>query len=213
MSDDVARAVASGSPDGLTINGKPCSARPLSIREIGEIERDCLQQYRRRYLQAFADNVDLLPGGDDLLLQKAEECARWDVDILPKKFVYDMSGIVITPKLKQWLVNNVGEDADKYNKRALEKIVLNCLDKEALKPEQVKAMTGKTPRKIATGYVNWWITAEAEGMVSMIYHCVKHGGITKEDVIEQFSNKDAQLAMLSRDIESMSTPQVGNGQG
>ena len=89
----------------MLIAGKECTVRPLGIRELTEVERDCAERYKRQYLKTFADNLDLLPAEakDRLLLEKMDVVARWDVDDLPPKFVHDPARVKMTDKLKSWV--------------------------------------------------------------------------------------------------------------
>ena len=86
MSEDVARALGAGG-DITTIAGKECKVRPLSIRELTEVERECLKVYKRTFLETFHDNLDLLPDDEaaGLMSRKLEEASAWDVGDLPSK--------------------------------------------------------------------------------------------------------------------------------
>ena len=44
MSEVMARAAGAGSPLTVEIGGKQCSVRPLTIRELTEVERDCVER-------------------------------------------------------------------------------------------------------------------------------------------------------------------------
>ena len=75
MSEQMARALAATSPMTVMIGGKECTVRPLGIQELTEVERDCVQRFKRQYLETFSQNLDLLPENrrTELLEQKMEE--------------------------------------------------------------------------------------------------------------------------------------------
>ena len=55
--DDVARAVGAGTGKTVTIDGVTCSIRLLGIRDLTEVQRVCLRQYRTKYLQHQHDDI------------------------------------------------------------------------------------------------------------------------------------------------------------
>jgi hypothetical protein len=212
MSEDVARAVGAGSVNGFQIAGKNVKLKPLAIRDLAELQRDCLKRYRRSYLEAFSDNIDIL--GEDLLIRKAEESAKWDVDDLPKKIVYGTDAVPVTDELKQWMVDNIPgleEGLEERPKLVILRILSGALDSEAITEEEVEKLTGKRPKKLKTGYVNWWITGSPDGMVSMLYLCAKDSGVTRKEVEAEFTSDQGKLMELTRELEHITTPEVGNG--
>lgn len=216
MSEDVARAIGAGSdPDTpFIINGKPVKIRPLSVKELAEIERDCVKIYRRKYLEAIKDAMDFLPNGEEELRKAVMDSAKWEADHLPKKFVYDVGEIKITQALKDWLVSTMGVEEELLEKDLLAKRLLaTALDQETLTSEEFQKMTGKAPRRLSTGYVNWWCTGDPDGMVSMLYHCARASNpdLTKDDILKEIGKDSAKLTSLSREIEALSSPSLGNG--
>jgi len=211
MSEDVARAVGAGK-SGKTIAGKPFSLRPLTVRELTEIERDCVKWYRRQYLQNIKDAAEFLPNADEELRKAVFDSAKWEVDDLPKKWVYDTSKIPITPELEIWLKRNLDvKDSALADKDTVKRLVSAALDQELLSAAEFKKYTGSEPKKISTGYANWWATGSFEGMTTMVFYCVRGSGITMDDIRTDLANKQADLMSLSREIEDITAPSLGNG--
>lgn len=213
MPESESRALAAGGPLTVTIAGKECRARPLGMRELTEVERDCLDRYRRQYLETYAANIDLLPeasrGG--LLEKKLDEVGRWDIDSLPPKFAYDPTDIILTPPLKQWIVEHWKLDGDQQDNR-LQRLAAASLDQETLSDAEYRKFTDNAePPKVKVPYVHWWITGSYDGMVTMIWTCFRRDGVTREQVMESLGGNMTVLNELSREIEKLSAPQAGNG--
>lgn len=223
MSDDVTRAVGGKDPEPVKIAGKECFVRGLSIRELGEVERECLKQYKRKYLETFSDNYDLLPPDVDkfaLMKEKMEEAAKWDVDDLPLRYAYDPDSLRTNGKLEDWAAKNVDfKTVDEKEKPLestllkvrLQRVIAAALDREMLDPKEYTKMTGHTPVKMKIGYANWWITAVYDGMIELIYACFKNQGVTKDQVFDELQKNPTLMVTLSRDIEKLSAPKAGNG--
>jgi hypothetical protein len=222
MADDVSRAVGAGSTETITIAGKECTVRPLTLRELGEIERDCLKRYKRQYLSTYSENVDLLEGNEatKLMEHKLEEVARWDISSLPLKYVYDPNRLNMNESLKKWAVDNLAidtmdKDGKEISKSILDKVlksnVATALDNQSLTDELYENLTGDAPRKMKVPYVNWWITGTFEGMITMMWQCFKRNNVTREEVEEAIADNPGMLAQISREIEHLSSPAVGNG--
>lgn len=217
MPDDVARAVAAGGRT-ITIAGKQCQVRPLGIRELTEVERDCLQRYKRQYLETFQANLDLLPEEDRgrTMDRKMEEAARWDVDDLPSKWAYDPRTLKITAELISWLTENMGVKAPEKDKdendQMLRRTLATALDQGSLDENEYQKLSGgHKPIKAKVPYVNWWITGCFDGMISFIWTCFRRDGITREQVVEELGGNMGLLSDVSREIEHLSAPAVGNG--
>ena len=105
MSETMARALGAKGAMTVTIAEKECQTRALGIAELTEIERECLDRYKRQYLRTFVQNLDMIPKGkrDSILEKKMEEVAKWDIDDLPPKFAHDPTRIKVTSELKSWL--------------------------------------------------------------------------------------------------------------
>ncbi len=216
MPEDMARAVGASGATTVTIAGKECTVRGLGIRELCEVERDCVERYRRSYLKTFADNADLLPGNDgrDLLREEMMKAAKWDVDDLPPKFAHDPDGLKITKRLRKWMEEECGLEesgTEEYRKLVYHRICATLLDQGILSGESYCEMTGKKPRRYRVGYVNWWMNGNKEGMLTVVWICFRHNGVTRDQVGEALQGKPAMLSELSREIEHLSAASVGNG--
>ena len=212
MSDDAARAVGAGSIT-IEIAGKQCTVRPLGIRELTEVERDCLGRYKRQYLESVVANLDLLPVAtrDRLMEQKYEAANRWDINDLPTKYAHDPKRVKITTSLKTWLQENlsVAVDADDLQ---IQRMAAVALDQELLGDEEYRKLSdGNAPPKLKVPYVNWWITGCFDGMITFVWVCFKHNGITRDQVVEELGSNMNLLVEVSREIERLSVPAVGNG--
>lgn len=212
MPDDVARAVGA---NGLTIAiaGKQCTVRPLGIRELTEVERDCLSRYKRQYLESFSANSDLLPAAtrDRILEQKYDAANRWDIDDLPTKYAHDPKRVKVTEMLKTWLTENLSLATDADDPQ-VQRMAAVALDQELLNEDEYRKLTdGNAPPKLKVPYVNWWITGCFDGMITFVWICFKHNGVTREQVVEELGGNMSMLVEVSREIERLSTPAVGNG--
>ena len=211
MSEDMARAVAAKGGMTVTVAGKECTVRPLGIRELTEAERDCVERYKRAYLKTYADNADLLPGGGKGVVErKMDEVARWDIDDLPNKQVCDPDRVHLTKQLKAWAKKEFSLDDD-ANDQQYQRVVATSLDQESLSPEDYEKMSGQSPKRTKVPYVNWWITGCFEGMITFVWICFRADGVTRSEVEKELSTNQSLLIELSREIERLSAPSVGNG--
>lgn len=210
MPEDMARAVGAAGAMSVTIAGKECTVRPLGIRELTEAERDCIQRYKRSYLKTFADNIDLFPNGTDLLERKMEEAARWDVDDLPTKCACDPNKIKVTDGLENWLKEQF-ELKGKITKKRYQQLAATAIDQELMSVDEYKTMTGREVKRTKVPYVNWWITGSFEGMITFVWICFRKDGITRDEVLDELSENQSLLIELSREIERLTAPAVGNG--
>jgi hypothetical protein len=212
MSDVVARAIGAGGST-IPIAGKECTVRPLGVRELVELERECLKQFKRDYLETFSNNLDLLPEDQrqPILLKKIDEVGYWTSNNLPRKMAYDPFKIKISPKLTAWLIKQ-WEVAEDTSVPKLQQITAASLDQEILTEAEYFTLTGETSVvKAKVPYVNWWVTGTFDGMFTTLWTCFREDGVTKEQVISEFSTKPALLNEIAREIERLSAPSVGNG--
>lgn len=223
MAEDVARAVGSDGTEEVMIAGKPCRVRPLTLAELGEVERECLKLWKREYLMTFSENIDLLPDQScrqSLLLEKMESVAKMDVSDLPLKSAFDANRIEVSDKLTQWLetkydqkITASGKDGSPDEARRIklvQRVAAAALDSGELSEDQFKELTGKSTRKVQIGYVNWWITGNMEGMLTLAWVAFKVYGVSKSDVALALMKNPALLINISREIENLSAPQSGN---
>lgn len=215
MSEDVARAVGAKSPATINIAGKEVVPRPLGVRELCEVQRACLEHYKRSYLKTFTDNKDLLGDSFDVLLrEKFEEAGKWDVGDLPHKYVYDADRINASEKLKAWIKDEFGMQDQEFEfspPEFFQRIAASCLDQGLLPEDKLIELTGQKPYKFSVPYPNWWITGCFDGMVEFVWICFRDSGVDKDQVIDAAKNDPTMLASVARQIESLSTPQMGNG--
>ncbi len=232
MPEDMARTT--GAPGALTITiaGKECQVRPLGVRELTVAERDCLERYRRTYIKTYADNADLVPNGQVLLIDSMETAARWDVGDLPPKTAYSTDHAKMTSKLRDHLRDTFGLDkaptkseknklsSQEFAKRKKDsdlseerwqRLAANALDNGALTAADFETMTGSKPVKGIVPYVNWWITGCFDGMITFCWIAFKRDGVTREEVSDALTDQPAMLVELSREIERLSAPQAKNG--
>ncbi|MFA6336115.1 MAG: hypothetical protein WCX48_11320 [Bacteroidales bacterium] len=194
-----------------TIAGKACVVRPLGIKELTEVERDCLERRRRSYLETFAQNSDLLPAGRGIALleEKMIEAAKWDVEDLPSKYAHDPRRIKLTDEVKRFVGESFGVEAADDGKWC--RLVATALDQGTLEESDYLKMTGCHAPKVKVPYVNWWITGSFEGMITFVWTCFRHNGVTRDEVTEALRGDMTLLVDLAREIESLSSPSAGNG--
>lgn len=220
MAEDVARAVGAGDPEPIKIGGKDVYLKPLTLVELTEIERECLRQYRRDYVETFAGMADLLGDeGQNLIMRKVEEAAKFDLSTLPKKDAYDQRRVHLTPELESWVRETYSDFEDVLKgkqqtevERRYRIVVASALDSGDLTNLQYESLSGGmkiVPHKIA--YVHWWITGTMQGMLAMVGQAFKKEGVSKEEVFDAVAKKPALLIQIARDLETLSSPQAGNG--
>lgn len=222
MAEDTARALGANSGDVILIAGKECLVRPLTVKELTEVERVCLKGYKRQFIETYSENADLLgeEEGKQLVREKIDEAARWDVSSLPPKYACDDSKIKVTGTLKQWLKDNIGFSEKDQNgaeipKQAVEKrlkrLAAYAIDADMLSVDDFTKLTNEPPVRQKVGYVNWWITGTFDGMLTMVWMAVRGGGVTKEDVAAELGKNPTLLSHFAREIERLSAPDAGNG--
>lgn len=212
MSEEMARALGAKGATTVEIAGKQCTVRPLGIQELAEIERDCLERFKRSYLKTFADNKDLLKDGEHILMDKMESSARWDVNDLPIKLAWDADKIIMTEALKKFVVEIFELDGE-LNDERIKLFTASALDQGLLDETRYRKLSGhkgKLPQMMID-YVNWWITGCYEGMITTAWTCFKTDGVTRKEVIDwMLQNKD-KLSEVTREIERLSAPAAKNG--
>lgn len=206
MSEDVARALGAGG-EGLSFNGKKAQIKPVGIKYLTEVQRECLRQFKRSYLETYKDNLDLLDMSIDDLKSKADEVGRWALEDLPRKDSHDPKHLILTQQLKDWVNENVLEEP-LDDDRKYKQVIASALDNGMLSDDLYFKATNEQPKKTQINYVSWWITATIEGMVEMAYASFRDQGITKEDIYIELGNNFARLAEISRDIEQITSPQI-----
>lgn len=209
MPEDMARALRANGPMTVTIAGKECPVCPVGLQGLTEAERDCLDRYRRSYVKAYVESADLFPDGTARAEQAREDAARWDVDDLPPKMACDAESVVLTDPLRAWLREQY--ELDGMDDAKLRRLTAAALDNRSLSVKDYERMTGARPRSIKIPYVSWWITGCFDGMITFVWLAFRRYGVTRDQVAEYLSANTAKMAELSREIERLSTPSVGNG--
>lgn len=216
MAEDVARAVGSGGSESVTINGRSFSPRPLTVKELGELERECLASYRRSYIQTFSENLDLLPEKDrmGLVAEKMAEAARFDLKSLPSRYAYDPKRIEITDALKRWAHENMDgyfQDENDRSNAVYQAVIAAALDGDFLSEQQYAELTGKEPKRTRLSYAHWWTTGCFEGRLAMACKSFEGSGFTKEEISKELSSNPGKLLKVAREVEQLTVPEVGNG--
>ncbi len=213
MSDDTARAVGASGSATVMIAGKECTARPLSVRELAEVERICVDEYKDNYLATISRNIRRLPDKtrrNAYMEEEMTKAAGWVVRDLPSVSAYDAGRVKMTPDLRLWLKDtfqlNGKTDTDQMAQYAS-----SALDQGMMSPEAYEEMTGIPAPVVQIGYVNWWITGSTDGMLTMVWVCFKDNGVTKDEVAAALSKDRTTLIDMVRNIEKLSVPEVGNG--
>jgi len=208
--DREARALGAG--EKIEINGKNFVLRPVVIQSLADLELEALQAYKRQYLETYKRNADLLENGQEVLVKKVEEAARWTVSDLPMKRAFDASNVTMTEELKKLLIDIFDLKDDDIPTRALIYGVLlaMALDTERITPEKVREMTGKRPREGRIRFDQWWVTAEKSGMISYVYCSLKadNPDITQNEVGKWPVYK---LTEASRTVDRITAASMGNG--
>ncbi len=199
-----ARAVGAGVP--VEINGIEYRLSPISIRSLCELEREALRYYKNQYLRTFIDSAELVDGGDDLISKKMEEVARWELDDLPKKDVYDVSSVPVTKKARNW-AKQFREDAT-TDEQVLA-ILQHALHEGMLTSDEVTKLTGKKPAMLSVRYDQWWTTGTTEGKSALVRASLRkeHGDVSKEEV-QAWSN--VNLIKVANLAEQLTAASVGN---
>lgn len=212
MSESVARALGANETRTVTIAGKKCTVRPLGLRELTEVERLCVKQYKRNLLETYAENVDLLSESEraGLMREKLDEVALWDIDDLPPKRAHDATKIKATKKLREYVIKTFAAD-DSIKPLQLKQLVTGLLDSNAMNAATYKKYTDEKPPSVLVPYASWWITGSHDGMITLIWTCFKDDGVTKDEVARELGSNKEMLIAISRDIEHVTVPAVKNG--
>lgn len=216
MSEDVARALGAGVTSDLKIKGKVYKLRPLTVKELTEIQRTCLKRYQRQYMETFKNNIDLLADTpdkqQDLLSAELQKVSRWGLDDLPVKEVYDASRVTVTPELKAWLRVNLGASENVLaTETKCRQLVTTALDGAVLTPDVCFKLTGTVPSVIKTGYANWWVTGSSEGMIHFVWLSIRSDEVSEQDIENEISGQYESIVLAARDVEKISVPDLGNG--
>ena len=213
MSDKEARALGAG--EFIRVGDEQYKISPISMDRLQEIQREAIQYYKKEYLRTYAEACEMLSNGkaEKLFADAVEKAARWDVDDLPKKRVFDVSGVPVSKKLRkrlEELFDELPDDEDSERKdRRIRSLLATALDSEQMKSSEVKELTGVAPLSVQTPYDSWWVTSTYDGMISLIWSslCKENPGISREEVQEW---PLSAIIEVSRQVEKLTAPAVGN---
>lgn len=216
MSEDTARAVGAGGST-VEIAGKKCKARPLTVKELLEIQRHCLNEYRVNKLEYYAKTAALYPDdrGWNKLEMAQEEMADWDVADIPPKETYNAESVNITEKLTQWLENEADLDLDSVDKKKRDRVIrsmaVTAVEEGLISEDDLEELTGKKLTKMKLGYANWWITGSIDGMIHMVWKCFEPAGVTEEEVARELQTNKGMMTAIANEIEILSSAATKNG--
>lgn len=202
MSNDVARAVGAGAV--IAVNGKEYRLAPLGLRQLQEIQKAALRSFKTQYLQTYIDNEAILPRGT--IEDKLDEVARWDINDLPSRIVYDVAGVPINDELRERLRAIYPDMVEESSESSL---LATALDTKEITATEVYELTDVKPRKGLVSYDLWWITARFDGQCVFVWASLQknHPEVTAEEVANW---PMAKLVEASRTVESITSPAVGN---
>ena len=206
--------------DVVEVDGKEFKLRPIVAQHLCDLEQEALRCYKRQFLQTYAENADLIGDGDgkELVRQKMDEAAQWDLSNLPQKDAYDASRVPISKKLVQWIEKEFGElpkldkteEKDKTNNdQTIRSLLSTALDSGKIKPDEVKEKFGALPRQGRVRYDTWWVTASWEGMISFVLTSARyeHPKMSKKEIGNWPFSK---LVEASRKVEQLTSASMGN---
>jgi len=212
MGDSERTSQALGAGDSITVGEKTYRLHPVVAGSLADLERDALKYYKRQYLETYTDNLDLLPGNEhakqDLMLQKLEDVAKWDLEDLPSRSVYSTVGIPIDEEMRKWIKDNFQVSPEL--EMSCQVVLAMALDNKRITPQKVYEMTGKYPREAKVRYDQWWVTATRTGMISFVLSSLRLDDrtVTDKDVADW---SIAKLIEASRLVEKVTVASVGNG--
>lgn len=207
MGDREARVLGAG--DEITVGENEYTLHPVVAKHLCDLEREALKYYKKQYLTTFSENANLLGNGQgqQLIMDEMRVAAKWSLQDLPQRTVYDTSRIPVNDKIKEWVKNRYDElPEDDDSIRAL---LSTALDQGSIKSKEVQRMTDKTPLQGKVRYDQWWITACMEGMISFIVSSVQleNNDVTRKD-IEMWSF--GKIAEAARKVENITSADMGN---
>lgn len=220
MAEDTARAIGVGSPESIKINGKDCYPSALTILDLGEIERECLSQYRRQWIQGYVEAAEFLSDPEErkaYIAAKVEEAGKLELKSLPVKQVHETRQIELTNELRVWIEKNLSgflEDAipsDPTYDQKLRNAAALALDQSILSPSEYEKLAKKPAKNTKVGYVNWWTTGHPDGMFTLICHAFRKYNLSRQDIADAIGMNPGVMSRLAREIERLAAPEVGNG--
>jgi len=208
--DREARALGAG--EKFEVDDKTYMLRPVVVQSLADLELEALQAYKRQYLETYKRNADLIDHGQDMLVRKLEEAAKWTVSDLPVKKAFDASNVTVNEGLKSLLIGIFDLKDEGIPERAMIYSVLlsMALDTGRITPDKVFEITGTRPREGRIRFDQWWVTAERAGMIAYVYCSLKvdYPSIDQKEVGRWPMHK---LVEASRIVEKITAASMGNG--
>lgn len=211
--DDTARALGAAGGKTITIAGKECTCRPLSARELAEVERICIEEYKDGYLATVARNVEKIPDASrrsPFMEEQMIEAAGWTVHDLPRVKTYDPDRVIVNADVRSWMAERFNLNGQTPVDR-IKQATANALEQGLMSADDYTDMTDKQPPAVMISYSNWWITGAYDGMIAFAWVCFRDNGVTRDDVAAAMSNDRGMLTEIASQIELLSAPAVGNG--
>lgn len=203
--DREARATGAGA--SFEVNEKTYTLRPLTLRQLQEVQREALRTYKRQILQTYSDSVEFLANGQQLLEKKIEEISRWDISDIPAKTSYDLRGAVESDAVKEWIETKYGRLPES---RGVKMHMLSmALDTGDVTKEELEKIAGTKIATFRIAYDNWWVSSTLEGMTAFVWASVggTQAGVSIEEIRSWPVNKLTDAATL---VESITAPDMGN---
>ncbi len=211
--DDTARALGAAGGTTTIIAGKECTARPLSVRELAEVERICIEDYKDNYLATVGRNIKRLPDKNRrnaMMEEQLIKVAEWTIKDLPKSEVFDPARVNVTKDLRAWLKETFSLNGD-TNAQTMKRTAAAALNQGILSSDEYKKLTNKNAPSVLVPYVNWWITGCYDGMITFVWVAFRDSGVTKDEVASALGRDASLLTQLTQEIEGLSAPAAGNG--
>lgn len=214
MAEDTARALGAGDLESVTIAGKECTPRPLTLVELGELERYCLRQWRKEVLETYWDGLQVIEDPDDRMSRyesKMEQISGLGVDEMPLRWAYDWRSLVINKKVEKWLKKEYPSfDVDKADDTRKKRWLASALDREKMTAEEYRDITGADPVRQRIPYPSWWLTGTNDGMIALIHRCFRDQ-VSRSEVAEAMVRTPDVFVTTVSMIEELTTPQPKNG--
>ena len=214
MSEEVARALGVPAADEEVVGGKVCKLRPLTLRELAALERECVKWYRAWYLDGFEQGArrSLGDAAEGAILRRVEEAARWDVADLPSRIAADPRGMRVTDALRSAVIERLGIEGEPDDDR-LARLTAAALDQGVLSVEDYVGLVGEPPRRVRVPFDRWWVSGCHDGRIAIVAACFGPYGVTKEEVEAEYSSSLPRLMGTVRRIEVLTAIAVGNAEG
>jgi hypothetical protein len=206
MAESEANAVAAGRY--ISVGGREYHLTPVAFQTLQEVQQEALRTYKRRYLQTYRDNLDLLPPeeADGAMARKIEEVAKWTVRDLPKKLAYSCASCPVTPEARDWVAKHYGARSEADD--VIRYLLTTALDAGQITPDEVERLCGVGPGFGHVQYDLWWVTADREGMAAFVHAALwKEHKLTREEI---GSWPMVSVVEAARSLEMLTAPDVGN---